>query len=128
VSTLAIILIALGAVLVALFIGGVVASGRRRAQSGAHLREQLEEADSALAAARAQDRGWDRERLELAARVTFGDRRPQEEISDVQLVQVIDKPGTDSDIAVLRVLATSGHEEMVTLGRRSGEWVSAEGL
>jgi hypothetical protein len=35
------------------------------------------------------------------------------------LIEVIDRPGTDADKAVFRV----GGRELLTLGRREGEWV-----
>jgi hypothetical protein len=128
VSVLAVILIVLAAIVVVLFLGGVVANGRRSRRAAQHLRAQLETADAALADARAQDRGWEREAIERAARIAFGDRRPEEEISAVALIRVIDKPGTDADLAVWKITATSGHEEIITLGRREGTWVPVEGL
>jgi type II secretory pathway pseudopilin PulG len=128
VSILAIILIVLAVLLILLIGAGLAANARRQREGAGRLRAQLEQADHALAEARAQDRGWERETIERAARTTFGDRRPEEEISSAELIQVIDKPGTDADLAVWRIVATSGREEIVTLGRREGAWVSAEGL
>jgi Flp pilus assembly protein TadG len=128
VSILAIILIVLAALLLVLFAGGVAANARRRRQDAARLRVQLEAADNALAEARAQDRGWERETIERAARTTFGARRPDDTITSADLIQVVDKPGTDADLAVWRIVGGSGHEEIVTLGRREGAWVPAESL
>jgi hypothetical protein len=121
VSILGIILIVIAALFVALFVGGLIANGRRRRGDASKLREQLEAADQALAQARAQDRGWERDTIERAARTAFGDRRPDDAISSADLIQVIDKPGTDADLAVWRIVAASGAEEIVTLGRREGD-------
>ena len=77
----------------------------------------LEKVNRDLAAAAAQDRGWDRSVLEDAARRIYADERggaPPE----LQLVEVRDRPGTDADQAVFRC----GGEHL-TLGRRDGEWV-----
>ena len=75
-SALAIIVIAVLAVLVLLFVGGVVANGRRARAEDPELRATLLEADQALAHARAEDRGWDRAALETAARAAFAARSP----------------------------------------------------
>jgi hypothetical protein len=46
------------------------------------------------------------------------------EPDELTLVEVIDKPGTDSDQAVFDVSA-AGSRHRVTLGRRDGDWVAA---
>jgi len=118
VTTLAVILIVIGVLLVALFVGGLIAAGRRqRAQEG-HLRQQLEQANSELALAHAQDKGWDRGALEAAARAAAGDG-----VQELDLVQVEDRPGTDEDRAVFRVVR-GGQETRLVLGRRDGAWVA----
>jgi outer membrane murein-binding lipoprotein Lpp len=110
-----IVLVAL--VLVALlFAGGVVASGRRRDKLAGSLRERIEAADAALADARAQDKGWERATIEAAARAAAGG-----DVSALHLVQVVDKPGTDEDLAIFRVRA-AGAASRLTLGRRDGAW------
>jgi hypothetical protein len=103
-----------------LFAGGLVATARRRDAQAGDLRERLEAADAALAEARAQDRGWERATIEAAARAAVA---PQE-VSALQLVQVVDRPGTDADQAVFRVVGADGAERIVTLGRRDGAWVA----
>lgn len=116
-TTLGVILIVLGVLLAVLFVGGVLAAGRhQRAQEG-HLRQQLEEANSELALAHAQDKGWDRATLEAAARSAAGGR-----VDQLDLVLVQDRPGTDEDRAVFRVLS-AGRETQLVLGRRDGAWV-----
>jgi type VI protein secretion system component VasK len=123
VSTLAIILIAFAALLLLLFVGGFIASERRQKAREAHLREQLEAADRALAQARADDRGWDLELLQSAARTAYAQRTGGREPEDMLLVQVVDMPGTDNDEAVLRCVGGDGEHD-VTLGREAGEWVA----
>ena len=120
-STLAIVLIVLGILIVLLVIGGVVASGRRQRELEEDLRRKLEEANRALAAARAQDRGWERSTMEAAAREAAGGP-----VEHLDLVQVVDRPGTDQDRAVFRVVS-NGDERHVTLGRREGVWVAEHG-
>jgi uncharacterized membrane protein YccC len=111
------ILVVLGVVL---FLGGLVASGRRRDAMAQRLHEQVEAADAALADARAQDRGWERATIEAAARAAIAPKEPRE----LHLVQVVDQPGTDADQAVFRVVGTDGAESTLTLGRRDGAWVA----
>jgi hypothetical protein len=106
--------------LVVLFIGGYVVLGRRRVATDAELRARIEAADAALAEARAQDRGWERATIEAAARAAVAPR----DVAQLHLVQVVDKPGTDADQAVFRVVAADGSESTLTLGRRDGAWVA----
>jgi hypothetical protein len=126
IAVLPAILIVLAALLVLLFIGGLIASGRRRQVLAEQLHAQIEAADAALAQARAGDRGWDRAMIDAAARGVLAERRPGADVRDLQLVQVVDRPGTDADEAVLRAVLAGGGEETVTLGRREGAWVAAE--
>ncbi|HEU4658218.1 MAG TPA: hypothetical protein VFR97_11865, partial [Capillimicrobium sp.] len=80
-------------------------------------------ANEALAAARAGDRGWDRDTIDAAARAAHLARRPAARIAAVHLVQVVDRPGTDEDLARLHIADDAGDHEIV-LGRRDGEWVA----
>jgi hypothetical protein len=123
VSTADWILIAVVVVLAVLVLGGAVASRRRAGSQRRALLERLAAADKDLAAARAADRGWDRVAMEAAARAAFAARSSQE-IRDLQLVQVDDRPGTEEDHCVFRVVTDSGAEEL-RLGRRDGAWVEA---
>jgi hypothetical protein len=123
VSTLDWVLIGIGAFFALVVLGGYAASKRRdRAQRRALL-ERLAAADKDLAAARAADRGWDRDVMEAAAREAFA-ARSQQPIRELQLIQVDDRPGTEEDHAVFRVLTDSGAHEL-RLGRRDGAWVEA---
>jgi Tfp pilus assembly protein PilX len=107
-------------VIALLFAGGMLAVSRRQAAMSAELRARIEAADAALADARAQDRGWERETIEAAARAAVA---PQD-VKELHLVQVVDQPGTDADQAVFRVVGADGSEKTVTLGRRDGAWVA----
>jgi hypothetical protein len=107
-------------VIALLFAGGMIAVGRRRDQQSDSLLARIEAADAALADARAQDKGWERATIETAARAAVA---PQE-VAELHLVQVVDKPGTDADQAVFRAVGADGAELTVTLGRRDGAWVA----
>jgi Sec-independent protein translocase protein TatA len=111
-------LIILVVILLLLAAGGIVARTRQLRRSQPAFEASLEQVNRDLAAAAAQDRGWDRATLEEAARRCYEAERgsaPQ----DLVLIEVIDRPGTDADKAVFRV----GGRELLTLGRREGEWV-----
>jgi len=123
VSPLAIIVIVVLVLLVLLFVGGLVANSRHRHDEEAELRAQLREADQALAQARAEDRGWDRDALEVAAREAFAARSPAA-VRELMLVLVVDRPGTDEDQAVFRVITEAGSEDIV-LARRGDAWAEA---
>ena len=122
-STLDWVLVAIAALFALLILGGYVASKRRDSAQRHALLARLSAADNDLAAARAADRGWDRELMEAAARSAFASRSSQP-IRELQLVQVDDRPGTDEDHAVFRVVTDSGAHEL-RLGRRDGAWVEA---
>jgi hypothetical protein len=124
VSIIAIVLLVLAALLVFLFVGGLIATARRRRTEEAQLRAELEAANEALARAHAEDKGWRREVMEEAAGAAWAARHPGEPIDALHLVAVIDRPGTDEDEAVFRVIS-HGRQETLRLGRRDGEWVSA---
>jgi Flp pilus assembly protein TadB len=122
VSTLDIVLVVIAALVVVLTAGGWVAATRRARSRERELFEELHEAEQALAKARALDKGWDRELLESAARDAAAARFGTQPVNALQLVQVIDRPGTDADQAVFRVQTADGDEHRITLGRSGGEW------
>jgi hypothetical protein len=109
---------------IVLAIGGWFATKRRTESRSDDLYAQLREADEALALAHAEDKGWERGRLEEAARALFAETYAGERLEALQLVQVVDRPGTDEDQAVFRAI-TDGGERTLTLGRRDGAWVAA---
>jgi type II secretory pathway pseudopilin PulG len=124
VSTLAIIVIVVVALLVLLIVGGYVAGIRRARAEDPELRRILREADQALARARADDRGWDRDRLESAARDAFAARSPAD-VRELLLVKVVDRPGKDEDQALFRVVTDAGAEDILL--QRAGDSWRAEG-
>jgi hypothetical protein len=121
---LIVILAVLGLLVLLALAGGAAASRRNRAGAGAFT-ESLTAVDRQLAAARAEDRGWEREALDAAARSAFAAHRPGVEIAALALTQVVDKPGTDDDLAIYRVSVAGGGACAVTLGRRDGAWYAA---
>jgi Tfp pilus assembly protein PilX len=104
-------------VLAVLAIGGYFARCAQLRRSRPAFERSLENVNQDLAAAAAQDRGWDRTTLEDAARRIYADERGGEP-PELVLVEVRDRPGTDQDQAVFRC-----GSEQLTLGRRDGEWV-----
>ena len=123
-ETWALILLILVGVLALLFVGGLVANGRLRREREASLAARIAEADHHLAQARAADRGWDPALLEAAARSAFAARRPGVEPQTLDLIQVVDRPGTDEDRALMRVTHAGGAEE-IELARTGDRWDAA---
>ena len=116
-----IVLAVFGAFLVLALLGALAASLRNRRRRG-RFGSSLDEVDRSLADARATDRGWERGVLEAAARRAFEAERPGVEVQELTLVQVVDRPGTEEDKAVFRVVAVDVRMRL-TLGRVDGEWV-----
>jgi type II secretory pathway pseudopilin PulG len=121
VTTLEIVIVVVVLLIGALVVGGFVASGRRQRAEGSARRAELEAANQALAMARAQDRGWERSLLEEACRAAFAERSPAE-IRELELVQVVDRPGTEEDQAVFRIVTEHG-SEYLHLDRHGDAWV-----
>jgi hypothetical protein len=111
-------------VLLVLAVGGAIARRRQLDRTEDAFRRALAKVDRDLAAAAAADRGWDRVRLEAAARRVAAERLGSEP-DELVLVEVVDRPGTDEDQAVFRVRA-AGDRHRLVLGRRDGEWVAAD--
>jgi hypothetical protein len=120
VSVIAIIIIAFVLLAILLFVGGLIANARRTRGQEDELRVAVREADQALALARAGDRGWDRDILEAAAREAFAARSPVE-VRELMLLQVVDRPGTEEDQALFRVITDAGSEEIL-LQRQGDAW------
>ena len=125
-SAIAIIVIVVVLLFVLLIVGGLVANARRARGGEDQLLAALHEADRALALARAEDRGWHREAMEAAARTAFAARSPAE-IRELLLLQVVDRPGTEEDQALFRVVTDAGSEEIL-LVRHEDVWGAAEPL
>jgi hypothetical protein len=126
VSAIAIIVIVIAVLLVLLIVGGLIANARRARRDADNFDVALGEADRALARARAEDRGWERAALEAAARAAFATRSPAE-VRELLLVQVVDRPGTEEDQALFRVVTDAGSEEIL-LVRNDDAWAAAEPL
>ncbi len=103
-------------------IGGIAVARRRREQAPA-FEGQLIEANRALAAAHAQDKGWDAGALRQAAGRAFEAERPGHTVRDMQLVQVVDPPGIERDKAVFRFETEDGGAHQLTLGRTPEGWI-----
>ncbi len=112
------------AILVLFAVAGSIAQRRRLEGSRERFAAHLGSADGDLAAAHAEDRGWEPRALEDSARAALSEQRPEAQISDLALVQVIDLPGADEDRAVFRAHQSDGSELMLTMGRRDGDWVA----
>ena len=120
-STLAIVLICVGAALLLLLVGGFLATRRRtRMQAGAYERH-IAEADRALQEARAADKGWDPAVLQAAARKALEDARPGFSYQALHLVLVDDRPGVRDDRAHF-VAVGEGDEARVVLARHEEHW------
>ena len=118
---LVVVLVVLGVLLLLAIVGAAMAS-RRNALGAIAFEQRLAVVDRELAAAVAADRGWERGALEASARSAFGERRPDSRIAELELVQVVDEPGTEQDLAVFLVTEADGAESRLTLGRRDGAW------
>ena len=123
-STLAIVLIAFGVVvLIAVILGFLGARARDRRRAGTWKRN-IAEADAALEEARASDRGWDREAMSVAARAALAEARPGMPFDELLLVLVDDRPGIDEDRAHFVALHGSDEVARVVLARRGDRWVA----
>jgi|SRR5215217_1364931 hypothetical protein len=108
--------------IVVLALGGAYARRRQLERTRDRFDERLADINGDLAAAHAADRGWARETLEAAARAAYAAQREGMEPSELTLLQIVDRPGTDDDKAVFRV-AADGRDEQLTLGRSGELWV-----
>jgi hypothetical protein len=108
-------------VLAVLAVGGAIARRAQLARTRPAFDDSLERVNRDLAQAAAEDRGWDRDTLETAARAAFAAERgvaPDELV----LVEVRDRPGIEEDQAVFRA-EQGGAAHRLTLGRSGGSWV-----
>ncbi len=98
-STLTIVLIVAAIILIALFVGGLLAARAREREEAPHYEEHLREADQALERARAEDRGWEPSLLEAAVREALARSHTGIEFDELMLVLVDDQPGVHEDRA-----------------------------
>jgi hypothetical protein len=120
-SVLAIVLIAVGVVVLLVLAGGFVAARRRsRAQAGTYA-DAVAACDQALEQARAADKGWEREVMEEAVRKAVSEARPGWTYETLHLVLVDDRPGVMEDRAQF-VAVGGGDEVRIALARRNEGW------
>ena len=123
-STLAIVLIVLGViVLIAVVLGLLGARARDRYQASTWMRS-VAEADAALEQARAADKGWDREAMSIAARAALAESRPGWTFDELLLVLVDDRPGVEEDRAHFVAIHGNDEETRVVLARQGDRWVA----
>ena len=123
-STLAIVLIVAGVIVVIALILGFLGIRTRDRRQAAHWEERVRAADAALAEAAATDRGWQRETMEQAARAALTEMRPDWAPRDLFLVLVDDRPGIDQDRAHFVAVSEGGDEARVVLARQGDLWVA----
>ena len=125
VTTLGIVLIVLGSVVVLLLIGGLLGARRRdRLQAPSYARH-LAEADQALEQARAADRGWDRPKMEAVALGALQEAHPGSAFERLELVLVDDRPGVHEDRAHFE--AVGGDRRVrVVVARGDAGWFAEE--
>jgi hypothetical protein len=122
-STLAIVLIVLGALFLIFLVGGVLGVRARARKQAPTFDENVRAADEALEQARAQDKGWHRDTMEAAARAAVAESRPDWTYDALQLVLVDDRPGTEEDRAHFLAIGPDGQARVV-LARHGDSWVS----
>ena len=122
-STLAIILIVVGVVILIAFILGLLGARARDRRQAPSYEEHVAAADQALEEARAADKGWHREAMEQVARGALEQSRPGWEYRDLHLILVDDRPGVGEDRAHFVAVAPDG-EARVILSREADGWVA----
>jgi uncharacterized Ntn-hydrolase superfamily protein len=109
-------------VVLVLAVGGFFARRAQLARTRPAFDDSLERVNRDLALAAAEDRGWDRERMEAAARRAFAEHGGGAEPETLLLIEVRDRPGIEDDQAVFRA-EHAGARHRLTLGRSGGDWV-----
>lgn len=125
-STLAIVLIAFGAAVLLLLAGGILGARKRDRAVAPHYAQHLAEADQALEAARAADKGWDREAMEAVARSGVDREHPGQAFDALELVLVDDRPGVAEDRAHFEAVHAGGRIRVVLVRSESGIWSVAQ--
>jgi Flp pilus assembly protein TadB len=122
ISTFAIVLIAVAAVIALLLVLGFLGARARDRRRAGSWEEAVRSADAALAQAAASDRGWQREAMESAARAALDEARPGWRYGNLHLVLVDDRPGIDEDRAHFMAIDEDGQEARVVLSREGDRW------
>jgi hypothetical protein len=125
VSTLAIVLIVGGLVLLLFFILGLAGVRARTRQQEPTFADHIRAADEALEQARAHDKGWHRDTMLAAAQAAIGESRPGWAYDDLQLVLVDDHPGTEEDRAHFVATAADGQARVI-LAREGDRWIPVQ--
>ena len=125
ISTLGIVLIAVGVIVLIVFVLGLLGAQARDRRVAPHWEEHVHAADQALEQARAADRGWHREAMEQAAREALEESRPGWRYRDLHLVLVDDQPGAQEDRAQFVAMGDDG-EVRVVLGRHHDRWIAEQ--
>ena len=123
VSTLGIILIVIGVLMVLFAIGGAIAVAKRARGQDATFAGHVEAADSAIEQARAADKGWHRDTMEEAARAAVAESRPGWTYDDLHLVFVDDRPGVSEDRAHFMAVGADGQARVI-LARQGDRWIA----
>ena len=120
-STLAIVILVLGLLVLLFLIGGLLGARRRDTELAPVYQQHLREADHALEQARAADRGWDRDLMEGVVRSALADAHPGTTFDRLDLVLVDDRPGVREDRAHFE--AHAGDQPVkVVLSRGEAGW------
>jgi hypothetical protein len=122
-STLGIVLIVIGVLVVLFAIGGAIAVAKRSRAQDPTFAQHVESADSALEQARALDKGWHRDTMEAAARAAVEESRPGWSFDDLHLVLVDDRPGVSEDRAHFMAVGSDGAARVI-LARDGDRWVA----
>jgi hypothetical protein len=122
-STLGIVLIVVGAVILIMLLLGFLGAWARSRRQARSYEEHVAAADAALEQARAADKGWRREVMEEAARAALDESRPSWRYRELHLILVDDRPGVDEDRAHFMAVGDDG-EARVILARHEDRWVA----
>jgi hypothetical protein len=123
-STLAIVLIVIAAVVLVFLVLGILGARARDQHQASTWMRRVAEADAALEQARAEDRGWDREAMSIAARSALAESRPGWTFDELLLVLVDDRPGVEEDRAHFVAIHGNDEETRVVLARQGDRWVA----
>ena len=127
-SALAIIIVVFVLLVVLLIVGGLIANGRRA-------RGEEDELLVAAARGRPGPGRWPAPATAAGSAASWRPRRarrsPRARPSrsrELLLVQVVDRPGTEEDQALFRVVTDAGSEEILLVRDGAGGWHAAEPL
>jgi type II secretory pathway pseudopilin PulG len=123
VSTVEIIVVVVVVVVALFFLIGLLGARAHARRQAPTFEEHVRAADEALEQARALDKGWNRETMEVAARAALAEARPGSTFEQLMLVLVDDNPGTEEDRAHFMASGPDGQARVI-LAREGDRWVS----